>query len=468
MASSRRSPRPADGEAYADDEATRPVDDALRRALEPLSARAGARIAVALSGGRDSIVLLDAASRVAPELGIALCAAHVHHGLSPNADAWERFCAAECERRGIPLETRRVDVPRAGADGIEAAARRARYQALAGVDADAVALAHHADDQAETVLLQLLRGAGPHGLAAMPPARSAGRATFVRPLLEVRRAAIERYAAARALAWIDDESNADRARTRNFVRHELAPRIAAAFAGYPATLVRAASHQGDAARLADDLAELDARGALHDGALARERLASLANAEAHRARNLLRWFLRANGLRAPSTARLEAMLEQIAHAPPDARVRLRHDGAEIGIHRGRVVVHDAPVAPFAIAWRGEGALALPHGTLEFAPSSGHGIAAAAREHAVVVRSREGGERLRLSAGAAAQPLKQLLQRAGIPHWARASVPLVFCGDTLAAVPGIGIDPAFAADAGAPGYELRWHPRTRAFEARGER
>ncbi|HEX9302596.1 MAG TPA: tRNA lysidine(34) synthetase TilS, partial [Casimicrobiaceae bacterium] len=185
------------------------------------------RIAVALSGGRDSMVLLDALAEVAPANGVVLGAVHVHHGLSPNAGAWAEFCAAECARRGVPLTVHEVVVERGEGAGPEAAARDARYRVFEAVDADFVALAHHADDQAETLLLQLMRGAGPHGLAAMPAlhARRVGPA-LLRPFLALPATAIEAHAKARGLAWIDDESNADVALRRNFLRHEIAPRLA--------------------------------------------------------------------------------------------------------------------------------------------------------------------------------------------------------------------------------------------------
>jgi tRNA(Ile)-lysidine synthase len=211
-----------------------------------------------------------------------------------------------------------------------------------------IALAHHADDQAETMLLQLMRGAGPPGLAGMPLHRSpAAGPPLLRPLLAVSRGAIDAYAQARGLAFVDDESNANTGVKRNFIRHEIAPRLARAFPGYPATLVRAAAHQADAARLADDLARLDAanaiaadvvRGMLLDRGL----LIGLFRRAPYRARNLLRWFIVEHGLRAPSAARLAAMLDQLVHAAPDSRVRLPHDGAEIGFHRRRIVVHPPP------------------------------------------------------------------------------------------------------------------------------
>ena len=452
-----------------------PVVAAIRAALLPflgpdapcgraaVAAGRPLRVAVALSGGRDSMALLDALAGLRAELPLAVSALHVHHGLSPNADAWAAFCVAECARRGVALAQRRVRVERAPGQSLEANARAARFDALRLAEADVVALAHHADDQAETLLLQLLRGAGPHGLAAMPAARAGPGPALVRPLLALPRAALEDYARRHGVVWIDDESNADTGLRRNFLRHEIAPRLAAAFPGYPATLVRAAAHNAEAAQLLDELAALDAGDGIaagDDGAstLDRALLAALAGRSPPRARNLLRWFLRGHGLPPPSTARLAAMLDQFVRAAPDARVRVPHAGIELGIFRGRIVVHASAVAAFALAWSGEPALALPHGTLEFAPARGEGIATSALGAAVVtVRRREGGERLRIAMVGSPRALKRLLHDAGIAPWQRASLPLVYCGDTLAAVPGIGVDAALRAGADAPGVVVRWHP-----------
>jgi tRNA(Ile)-lysidine synthase len=445
---------------------SRAIDDALTFAArhKKRAEAATLRIAVGLSGGRDSMVLLDALSRAASAHGASLSAVHVHHGISPDADRWAEFCAAECARRAVPLTVHRVKVENAAGLGLEAAARAARYAVFETVDADFVALAHHAGDQAETLLLQLLRGAGPHGLAAMPLVRPLQRdGTLLRPFLALPGTAIEAYARARELAWVDDESNAVTTLKRNFLRHEVAPRLAAAFPGYPATLARAAAHQGEAAALLDDLAAIDARETLvasvdPAGALDRRAFVQLASRAPHRARNLLRWFLRRHGLRAPSAARLDAMMRQLVEAPGDARVRLAHDGLEIGIHRGCIRIHPPASAPFAVAWHGEPALLLPHGTLEFAPIEGAGLAASRVANAsVVIRARVGGERIRVDPGRPQQAVKRLLQTAGIPHWQRDALPLVWCGERLAAVPGLGVDVVFAAGAGEPGFELKWQP-----------
>ena len=421
----------------------------------------GASVAVALSGGLDSMVLLDAAAAFAPRHPLALSAIHIHHGLSPNADRWAEFCAAQCAARRIPFALHRVELARTRGRSLEALARGARYERLLAEDVDVIALAHHADDQAETLLLQLLRGAGPHGLAAMPACR-AGRPALLRPLLGLPRATLAACAAARRLAWIEDESNEDCRYARNAIRRDVAPALAAHFAGYPATLGRAARHQADAAQLLDELAEMDAAGAADADGLECERLAMLPPA---RARNLLRWFLRAQGLRPPTEANLAEMLRQLLGAAADARTRIELDGMEIGRHRGRVVAH-APATPeFERIWAGEAEVPLPGGVLAFERSRGAGLAAAKLEQArVALRSRAGGERIRLAANQPTRAVKKLLQEAHMPPWARQSLPLVWCDDELAAVPGLGIALPFQAAPGEAGWTIDWRPTAPRHEA----
>lgn len=439
-----------------------PVAAIRAMAVQSLTAHvpAGAAIAVGLSGGRDSVVLLDALLPAAAARHHRVVALHVHHGLSPNADAWQRFCTELCAQRGVALSVRTVAVPRTPQSSLEAEARRVRYAALASAAAAAdtrfVALAHHRDDQAETLLLQLLRGAGPHGLAGMAPVRADPRGiTWLRPLLAVARGAIDAYARDQGLAWVDDESNDAARHLRNAVRHAVMPALAAVFPNPGATLARAAAHQADAARLSDDLAALDARDASDGVTLDRAALAML---PAHRARNLLRWFLRQRGLAAPSTARLAAMVAQLACARGDANVRLAHVGVELGVHRGRVHIHPPPPPGFDLAWHGESELALPHGTLVFGHADGAGIDGRRLAGAPVhVRLRQGGEHLQLAPNRPRRALKSILQDAGMPVWLREALPLIYVGETLAAAPGVGIDAGFSAPPGAAGVTVAWRP-----------
>jgi len=440
--------------------------DTLRAAVQRgLDAHvpAGVPIAVALSGGRDSVVLFDALLHVAPARDHRVSALHVHHGLSPFADAWQRFCADLCAQRHVALSVRAIDVPRAPQHSLESEARRLRYAALTEMATAAgvafVALAHHRDDQAETLLLQLMRGAGPHGLAGMSVARvDAHGVTFLRPLLGIARSAIDGYAIAARLRWVDDESNDETRYLRNAVRHTLMPALANVFPNPSATLARAAAHQADAALLADDLAAHDAAAVCDGLTLDRAALAAL---PAHRARNLLRWFLRQQGLPAPSSARLAAMIDQLGSARGDANVCLAHCGVELGVHRGRVAIHAKPPPSFDLPWRGELEVALPHGRLVFAPAEGDGLDEQRLAEAPVrIRSRVGGERLQLASNRPRRALKSILQDAGMPAWERRGLPLLYCGETLAAAAGVGIDVAFHARPGHGSVALRWHPNRR--------
>lgn len=447
MASSRNSPQAEVEEAVAS------VLAALGSALAT-NAASGTRLVVALSGGIDSMVLLDAACAVA-RAPASLSAVHVHHGISRHADRWAAFCAEQCEARGVPLVIRRVLIDRERGTSLEAEARKLRYAALRETEADLVALAHHADDQAETLLLQLLRGAGPHGLAAMP-SFMAGRPAFIRPFLALPRAALAAYARNRGLAWIDDESNDDRRLARNFIRHEIASRLRAHFPGYPATLVRAAHHQAEAAGLLDELARIDGSAAIDDAGLSREQLAELAP---DRARNLMRWYLRGEGLHSPSEARLADILRQVIGAADDARIRIAQGGAEIGRHRGRIAVHAPADEPFVHAWSGEPEVTLPGGVLAFEATRGAGVAAAKLGRtSVTLRSRAGGERIRLAANRPTRAVKKLLQEADMPAWERQSLPLIWSGEELVAVPGIGVALAFQAAPGEAAWRIEWRPR----------
>lgn len=408
----------------------------------------GRRVVVGLSGGVDSMVLLEVMTGLAAPLGFVLGALHVHHGLSRNADAWAAFCADQCERRGIAFALERVTVARDTGTGREAAARAARYAAYARCGADAVALAHHLDDQAETVLLQALRGAGPHGLAGMPSVRPLGDALLLRPLLDVPRSAIEAFARARGLAWVEDESNADTAHSRNLLRAEILPRLERHYPGYRDSLARAARNAGEAAALADEVALADRAGVLQDDGLVADRLLGLGSA---RAGNVLRHWLREAGVTMPPRIRLAEAVRQLAGAPADAQPEIVLGTHVLRRYRGciRLLPHHPEHPGWSVPWCGEADLTLPGGLRVVAhEGEGEGIARARLQgRSAVWCSRRGGERFQVAANRPRRELKKLFQEHGVAPWERDRLPLLHVDGHLAWVPGIGTDPAFAA---APG------------------
>ena len=390
------------------------------------------RVAVSLSGGVDSVVLLDVLREIAPGMGIALSAMHVNHRISPNAYRWERFCRALCNRLHVRLTVRRVALGARRGKGVEAAAREARYAALAGVRADCIALAHQRDDQAETLLLNLLRGAGARGAAAMPesgplPANGSSGKIAIRPLLDVSRAEIVAYANRRGLEWIEDESNTDDRLARNYLRLRVAPLLEVRWPRWREALARAAGHFG----------RVDAD-----------------------ERALLREFLAAHGMRAPSAAKLVEMLRQLSGPRSDARIEIAHDGAVLRAWRGDVQVAEGkPTAQFEpLEWRGERALRLAAlgGELRFHRCTGAGIDLARIAPAVLtVRLRGGGERFRIAPGRPRRTLKNLFQEAGIPPWERERLPLVYCGEALVWVPGLGVSADWQAGDRGSGVLPEW-------------
>lgn len=295
----------------------------------------GERVLVGLSGGLDSVVLLHVLRPEAAQRDIPLSALHVHHGLSPNADAWEGHCRSLCADWGVPLTVERVDVERASDDGLEAAARRARHAAYARTAAGAwIVLAHHRDDQAETLLFNLLRGTGLRGAAAMAEAN--GR--LLRPLLAVGRQDIAAYATEHGLRWIDDESNADTRYSRNHLRHEVLAGVEARFPGASANLAAATRRFAEAQTLLDDLALIDLREHAPDFPLDIAILAPLAEP---RARNILRFLLHRRHIGIPSEERLREFLRQLLAAAPDRHPSVVFGTWRILRRRGRVDVEPA-------------------------------------------------------------------------------------------------------------------------------
>ncbi len=419
------------------------------------------KLVLGLSGGIDSVVALDVLGLLRGPLGFSLSALHVDHQISVNSAKWADFCARLCSARGIDFRGVPVTVDAAGA-GMEAAARKARYGVFAEQDADFIITAHHLDDQAETLLLQLLRGAGLKGASAMPEIRELspalkGRAPrLLRPFLNVARRDFEAYARGKNLIWIDDESNDNTSFDRNYVRHQILPVVEQRFPGYRATLARASRHFAAAAMLLDKLAEGDAAEAMSAGAL---RIDALCKLEPARANNSLRFFLARPGLILPSAVKLDEIVRQCRSSSDDSGLLIELGDWQLRRFRGSLHLEPAAsVAPFVINWSGEARLELPAGagSLLMRKSIGAGIDARRLQHQpVTVRTRCGGERLQPDCKRPRRTLKNLLQENHVPPWQRARTPLLFCGETLVWAPGLGIDCAFQTAAGESGIIPEW-------------
>lgn len=431
----------------------------------------GRHLTLALSGGADSVALLDILAQLRASLHFSLSAVHVNHQISPNAADWAEFCARLCAGFDIPFKVVRVDLKRQPGESLEELARDARYRVFAEQPADFVVLAQHLDDQAETLLLQLLRGAGAKGLSAMAelsdryagaglPAISAdSRASplLLRPLLDVPRRLILDYAALRGLHWIEDESNTDIAYDRNYLRHRVMPVLERRFPGYRVTFARASRNLAESVQLSDDLARMDRAIAVANGNLQVDALRSLSGA---RARNLLRYWLAESGIPMPSAGRLENLLQQLCSARDDAQVRISLGGVVIRRYRGEVHLEKrmpAPQPELALTWAFQDELELPDsgGRLLFERTTGQGLSLARLTAApVTIRLRQGGERLRPDCLRPTRSLKNLLQEAGVPPWQRQRLPLLFSGEKLAFVPGIGVDCEYQADDGEIGVVVK--------------
>jgi tRNA(Ile)-lysidine synthase len=378
------------------------------------------RCFVGFSGGLDSTVLLHAAARAAHG---RVTAVHVNHALHTDATAWQEHCRRTAAALDVAFSSHQVRP--GGGRGLEARARRARYRAFERCltePGDVLLLAHHRGDQAETVLLRLLRGRGLYG---MPAARPLGAGILRRPLLELPRQVLADYADRHGLAYLEDPGNADRALDRNFLRHDVLPLLARRFGNVEVALADAAT----ASRAADAV-----RAAALGPALGADRLPLALLRDADDPVDRLRLWLAARVGRLPTAAALHEFLRQVLAAAADREPRLDL-GAETLRRYGDAVYVVAPPPTLETGYAVDvpGTLALPHGVLEV-EVEGPATAQSELPAELVVAFRQGGERLRCTG--VEKPLKQWFQEKGVPPWARASYPLLYDAHGLLAVPGI--------------------------------
>src|SRR5487761_2403742 len=413
------------------------VQNTVWRALQR-RIQEGDHLCVGLSGGLDSMVLLALLQTLAPRGAFRLSALHVNHQIHPEADRWQQFCEQFCQEQGIPCAVERVALAREAGDSLEAVARAARYAAFARQSADFIVLAHHQDDQAETLLIQLLRDAGLPGLCAIPEARplraQAGSPRLLRTLLQVARSDLQACAEDLELRWVHDPSNDQHTHVRNFLRHVVAPVLGERFPSWSATLGRTARHLAQAQRLLDTLAQQDF---VVCGAASGIRInAALALGE-ERATNVLRWWIHQQGAPACHQVQLQEVLRQ-ARAAPDRMPRLAWSGWVLDRFAGTWQLHRAVGgwAALTLARWPKADVPIPGaGWMIQEAVIGAGIRRALLEAGeVTLRSRQGGERLRLRPDGPTRTLRHLFQEAAVPPWWRDALPLVFRGEALICAP----------------------------------
>ncbi len=395
------------------------------------------RIAVALSGGLDSVVLLDTVCKAQAKNPSQIFVFHIHHGLQKQADDWLIFCEKLAKKYKVHFDFRLLHLGNQEQGNIEARARAGRYEALTELcmeyGIEDLLLAHHQNDQAETVLLQLLRGAGVAGVAGMPNTRTLnnteGKITLHRPLLNQSRTELEGYAKAHKLKWIEDPSNQDSKYRRNAIRKSILPALEKIQPEAIANLARSAGLLGEAQVLLDRLAAQDSKTILMKAGLKHKSLMDLEKKDLPSANNVLRYWLKANDLAMPSQERLAAWWRDLNSVKAGAQLEWSHDQKTIRLWRGILQIEDEKAGEwvFKTIPASSKTLGLPSQWVKEAQKKG----------LITQKDRAGSERIQIKAKTPRKTLKNLFQESDIPPWQR-KAPLLYINGELVAVAGVGV------------------------------
>lgn len=420
------------------------------------------RICIAFSGGLDSAVLLHAISELrGANSGWHVRALHVDHQLQAASGEWAKHCESVAEALQIGLTVAKVVVARDHAQGLEAAARSARYAAIRKqlLEREVVLTAHHADDQAETMLLALMRGSGVQGLAAMPAVKEFGRGWHLRPLLAFTRAELSEWAAEHGIIAVSDPSNALLRHDRNYLRHEVLPLLVKRWPAAATNIARSANHLGEALSLLEELALRDLEVSAVGHCLIIEALRSLS---AERCRNLLRYWLRREGLLAPSTRKLAGLMRDLFNTDLDRIPCVTWEGTELHWHRGllyasspRAALSDAHSYEGEWSWKESFPLPAKLGRLSMQATLEQGFSAANLPERLTIRFRRGGEKIQLPGRQHRSALRNLFQENDVLPWWRDRIPLVVSGRRLLAVGDLFLSDEFAAHPGEAAVRVVW-------------
>ena len=414
-------------------------------------------INIALSGGCDSMVLLHALNELREELNFTIKAIHIHHDISPNSDKWQSFCMSECEKFKVIFSTKKINIQPEKHLGVEGAARKLRYKALDELREGMLATAHHQNDQAETLFLQLIRGSGLKGLASMPHYDE--RRDIWRPLLNVNRKTIVEYAKLNHILFVDDESNLDTRFNRNFLRQEIFPLLSKRFPHLIKTLTRSVEHIAEGLNLTETIAKEDAKSFFSED-LSRLSLMMIKELPKDRVINLIRWWFNKNNILMPSKKTIDSLYEQILKIKKDNSLLIKiSEKMNVRAFQDELwLVKSEPfLESYEIIWRGEDKVLLPdQSQLIFRSVKGAGFSLEKLGvTALRIQNRIGGEKFKPSLNQPSRTLKYLLQKSKIPPWQREKIPLIFSEDTLVAVPNFGVHHEFVADKDKIGLTIEW-------------
>ena len=414
-------------------------------------------ILMGFSGGLDSSVLIHLLSQMRAKLNFKLKAIHVHHGLSSSADDWLNFCKEKCKLLDIEFHSEKVKINEKTSLGIEGEARKLRYKAIKETQKDIVALGHHQNDQAETLMLQLLRGAGLKGLAAMPEFDS--KRKFWRPLLYIKKDTLEKYAKDKKIEYIEDESNQDINFDRNFIRKKVLPLIESRYPSSIETMSRSAINISEGHHLNELVALDDSKSVMSDDGKYLF-ITDLKSLPKIRAINLIRWWLSFNNLLMPSRRNIDELYKQILLIKRDTSLNLKiSDDASIRAYNNKLFIVSLDINPskFDLKWSGQEELYLPNKTkLQFIKIKEGGLSLSKLGVKTLrVRSRAGGEKLKPFSDQPSRSLKYLFQTADIPIWERGQIPLIFAKNQLVAVPNLAIQHKYKSIKGEEGYQINW-------------
>lgn len=430
------------------------------RFCQTLPAPEGSRgLLVAFSGGLDSTVLLVLAARFARAHGLALNALHVHHGLSPHADDWVAHCEGVCRQLAVPLIVERVQLCRGNGESLEAQARAARYERLAAHlgEGEWLLTAHHQDDQLETLLLALKRGAGLRGLAGMVASQPFAAGHLLRPLLDMSRAELAEAAQSLPYGWVEDESNEDPSYDRNFLRQQIIPLLKDRWPAMARTTARTMALCAEQEALISELAEADWQAVGEGEGLRIDGLLSLSPV---RRNNLLRHWIRRQGGEMPSRELLGLLWQEVALARDDANPRLSLQGLACRRYQGRLYLIAPDLAPReeVLPIGMEETLTLPDGLGQFRlwRTDGEGLRTPRGDEPLSVRFQVApGVMLKPVGRVGSRRLKKLLQEYGVPSWQRGRIPILYYGEQVALVAGLFVCDGFLAP--EEGVAWEWRP-----------